>query len=103
MTKAFKMDNYQTMLKLCMIGTAIFTILAAICGFGWNYYGLKIKEADDLKKENKAVSKDTSQNIKNVYNIGGDVVYGDKKTVINKNEASNKKLNEAFQKLKSPD
>lgn len=37
---------------------------------------------DALKKESMTASKDTSQNIKNVYNIGGDIVYGDKKTII---------------------
>jgi hypothetical protein len=79
------MDNYQTMLKLCMIGTPIFTILTALCGFGWNYYGLKIKETDALKAQQKQ-SPNTSTAVKNVYNIGGDMVYGDKKTIINKQE-----------------
>src|SRR5579863_2820722 len=101
MSKIFKMDNYQTMLKLCMIGVPVFTILTAMCAFGWNYYGLKIKEVDTLKKGNIA-SKNTYQNSK-IYNIGGDLVYGDKNTVINKNYAINKKLNEAFEKLNSPD
>ena len=86
-----------------MIGTPIFTILAALCGFGWNYYGLKIKEQDALKKEKATITIDTSQKVKNVYNIGGDVVYGDKNTVINKIDTSNKKLSEAFQNLKSLD
>jgi hypothetical protein len=84
-----------------MFGVPVFTILAAICGFGWNYYGLKIKEVDALKNEKKAVSKDTTKNVKNTYNISGDLVYGGKKTIINKGDASNKKINEAFQKLNS--
>ena len=86
-----------------MIGTPIFTILVALCGYGWNYYGLKIKEVDALKKESMTASKDTSQNIKNVYNIGGDIVYGDKKTIIKKNDSTNIRLSKAFQNLKSID
>jgi len=96
------MDHYQTMLKLCMFGTPIFTILVAICAFGWNYYGQKIKEAEGIKQNNIS-SRDTFQYKKNVYNIGGDLVYGDKKTVINTDYSNNKRLNEAFEHLKSSD
>jgi hypothetical protein len=95
------MDNYQTMLKVCMFGIPIFTTLAILCGFGWNYYGLKIKEADAVKQKDKITSKDTPQSRKDVYNIHGDLVLGDKRTVINNNDGGNEKLIEAFEKLKS--
>ncbi len=73
MTKIQSMNNYETMLRICMIGTPLFTILAATCAFGWNYYGLKIKEFE------KSQPKVETPTIQNVYNIKGDYVSGNKK------------------------
>src|SRR5690242_20581683 len=82
MIKASTMDNYQIMLRICMIGVPVFTVLAALCGFGWNYYGLKIKEQEAVEKKISETKSDSSSTVNNVYNISGDVVQGDKNTVI---------------------
>src|ERR1022692_3874823 len=68
------MENFQVLSKLCLYGVLIFTILAALCAFGWNHYGLKIKELE----------KDTSGKTTNNYNIKGDLINGNK--IITKTE-----------------
>ncbi|GGH48218.1 hypothetical protein GCM10011364_23620 [Mangrovimonas yunxiaonensis] len=64
-----------------MIGVPIFTILAAICGFGWNYYSLKIKEVEKKERSNEP-----SKSIENIYNVSGDVIQGTKNNIIDNNE-----------------
>jgi hypothetical protein len=49
-----KMEKYQTLLRLCMIGIPIFVILGALCAYGWNYYSLKIKELEKTQNEQKS-------------------------------------------------
>lgn len=76
-----KLEHYQLMQKICMYGIPGFLILSAICGWGWNHYGLKIKvEEARIAKENK--EKQTEQP-SSVFNIKGDYVAGDKKTKTN--------------------
>ena len=36
-----------------MWGTPLFGVFAALCAFGWNYYGLKIKELEKVQNELK--------------------------------------------------
>ena len=60
-----KMDRYQLWLRICMIGVPIFTILAALSGFGWNYFGLKIKEIE-AKNKSKESGKDSNSIIQNL-------------------------------------
>ena len=86
-----KMENYQNMLRLCMICTPIFTILTAFSAFGWNYYGLKIKEIETQKKVQTSNYKESIITIQNVFNVGGDLVKGDKnvgKRLNKKNETN---------------
>ena len=70
-----------------MIGVPVFTVLAAFCAFGWNYYGLKIKN-----EEKKTQSSSKPQTIQNVF-VEGDVVYGNK-NINHISKKTNEKTNE---------
>jgi len=73
-----KLEHLQLMQKLSMIGIPLFLVLSAICGFGWNHYGLKIKEEEiRISKENAIKNQDTKVSPK-VYNTEGDHFRGDK-------------------------
>ena len=75
------MEKYQVLLKICMAGVPLFTILAALCGFGWNYYGLKIKELEKVHNErikDSISSKKDSIKSNNTYYVSGDLVKGNK-------------------------
>jgi hypothetical protein len=72
------MENYQAMLKLCMWLAPTFTILATVSGFGWHYYGQKIKEQE--KKETPQKKIDTLPKVQNTFHIKGDYVQGNKVT-----------------------
>jgi len=87
------MDNLESMLKICMIGTPIFTILAALCVFGWNYYGLKIKDHEKSIQKNNKDFIQVSPTVQNVYNIGGDYLERDKnKSTLKESEVTKLKI-----------
>ncbi|MBI2285186.1 MAG: hypothetical protein HYU71_15855 [Bacteroidetes bacterium] len=69
-------ENYQVMLKLCMVAAPTFSILAIISGYGWNYYTLKIKEQEKLEATQK--KKNTTKKVQNTYHIQGDFIKGDR-------------------------
>ena len=75
------MEKFQILLKLCMIGIAVFGILGILCAFGWNYYGLKIKELEKIQSTEKSIYQDTlAKTNTTTYNVSGDVVQGNKIT-----------------------
>jgi hypothetical protein len=67
-----------------MIGVPVFGILGILCAFGWNYYGLKIKELEKTQstvKNEKNISQDTlDKRETTTYIVSGDVVHGNKTT-----------------------
>ncbi|MFV8335809.1 hypothetical protein ACNQF7_06930 [Flavobacterium sp. RSP29] len=70
------LEQYQIYQKLSMWGVPIFTILAVVCGFFWNHYGLKIKE---IEKQSKPQIEKTNSKTINTFQIKGDYIKGDKK------------------------
>lgn len=68
-------EHYQ---KLCLIGVLVSACLVALFTYGYNFYGIKIKEMEKNKPK-AAIDSDTKPNtITNTYNVSGDVVQGDK-------------------------
>lgn len=53
------MEYYRVMQNLCMYIGPIFTILAIVCGLGYNHYGSKIKSLEKVENIEYAKPKDT--------------------------------------------
>ncbi len=71
---------YETWARLCMAGICVFTILTALCAYGWNHFNMKIKQQE--KAASAATKSDTTTKPQAVYHIQGDMVQ--KKVVVEK-------------------
>jgi hypothetical protein len=71
------LEQYQILQKTFMWLGPIFVILGALCGIGWNHYGLKIKEIEKQVKPPQEVKK-TDSTIINTFHVKGDYVNGNK-------------------------
>ena len=72
------LQEYQTWQKIFMWLGPIFVIMGALCGIGWNHYGLKIKELEKLEKQSKPEEIKTTEKVSKTFNIQGDYVHGSK-------------------------
>ncbi|WP_300490936.1 hypothetical protein [Flavobacterium sp.] len=77
------MEKYQTLQTLCQFGIALFTILAAISGYGAYHFG----EKKEMQKQiDSSKGKESNSNTQTTYNIKGDLVQGSKVIEMNKEE-----------------
>ena len=78
------LENLQLLQTLCIWGVFIFGSFAGLCGAGIKIYDNRIKkEESKLKSEKESQKKiegPSIENAKNIYNISGDMVIGEKKT-----------------------
>lgn len=86
-------EQYQFWQKISMIGIPIGMIIAAISGFGLNYYNQKIKEIEKRlkpKTETQNTIKDSTEKTTKNIHVQGDYIVGQKNTTSSENiNASN--------------
>ncbi len=75
-------EQYQFLQKTCMVLAPACTILAVLFGFGYNHYGLKVKELEQQTKQKteKPIPIKNTQTINN-FQIKGDYINGEKKEI----------------------
>jgi len=79
------LENLQLLQTLCIWGVFIFGSFAGLCGAGIKIYDNKIKKEESRlkseKESQKKIVEPSIENTKNIYNISGDMVIGQKRTI----------------------